>query len=164
MIAFIKAVGALAWALLTWLFELLVRVVNWLRKPGNPLKSLCAVLAFGLLCSGLQAYEREREIASLAMAITEQARTCATEKGELATRVDQCHAALATVAGLEQRKLEALEELRGEVRQTLDLSQRTAAAADARAADFARRYGQMPATCQAALAALDTACPELEGY
>lgn len=161
--------------LLTALYGLVMdtvaSVLEWLRRPGSKLKLVCGVLAFGCLVSGMAAFEREQRIRTLGQQIITITAECKTRTEELAdqvaerdARVAERDARLATIASALRAEADKLKALQAENAAALEQLARKIEAAENDAQAWRDRYESRAPSCEAALQALDAACPELKGY
>ena len=138
--------------------------LEWLRKPGHKIKALCAVLALWAGIASLTAYRANQKVIVFVQ-------RCEAEKGALQVQID---AKNLTITQKEQALADIQSTLDAEAAKLRDLQARNAGlkaqteAAQERAAKseaaFQREFDRKPATCTAALNALQAACPTLEGY
>lgn len=146
MIAFLTAV----WKLIT---GAATGVVNWLRDPCGCARAIGLVLAVACLYLAVQSYQRGQAGAVIAAQLE-------AEKA----RVAEQDAALADIAiALEDEARKLDEQKQAGAKALRELADKLASA-DARAAEWGRRYAERPASCAAAIAQLDSACPDLRGY
>lgn len=127
--------------------------LRWLRNPCGCARAIGLVLAGVCLYLALQSYQRGQETAAL-MAQIEQEQQ----------RVRDRDRALAEVSDALRLEADKLEAAKAEGAQALRELADDLADATARAAEWEARYAERPATCAAALAQLDYACPSLRGY
>ena len=137
---------------------------DWLRKPGNTVRGLCAVFAFGFLAAGMQSWQRGTVI------VQQQADYVALrvktdgEKAELQERIAAREATIAKFTELARQQKLLLEQA------ARDNAEAVAAARAAQdlAAQSERKYQdafmQRPPECKAALEVMAAACPTLKGY
>ncbi|MCD7096920.1 hypothetical protein [Stenotrophomonas sp. MMGLT7] len=151
-------------AIWAWFWKLLARFFSWLRKRGNGLKVLCAVLAFASAVAGLLAFEREQRVRSLGQQIVTIETECKTTTSQLQDAVAARDARLGEIAAALRAEAEKLKALQAENAAALEQLAGQIEAAEQDAATWRERYSQRPADCEAVLQLLDAACPALKGY
>lgn len=155
--------GALK-AVWTFILDTVRDFFNWLKKPGNKLKLVCAVLAFGTAIAAMQAYKAEQAIVVFQL-------QCEADKTGLQSTIAARDLTI-TEKNQALSKIEA--NLKAEAAKLLELqsqnaaleaeNKRKAAAAEKSAAAFQREYANKPPTCTAALEMMEAACPTLRDY
>ncbi|MGO1069325.1 hypothetical protein [Lysobacter sp. CA199] len=138
--------------------------IEWVGRPGNKLKLVCAVFAFAAAVQSMAAYRAEQETRVVIAERNADKATCAADKADLS----------AAIAGRDSALTLAAEKLKAEADKAALLAQlnvglqaeveRRAKEAERSAAAFEREYKRKPPECSAALAAMAAACPTLEGY
>lgn len=164
MLGFLKSVWDALCAIGRFIAETVREFFDWLRKPGSKLKLFCAVLAFFLAVAALRAYSAEQQIVTITQA-------CEVEKGKLNATIAndkltlaQRDAALADIAKnlkAEADKLRALKAQNAALAAELEAKRAQAALSEAA---YLREFHNRPATCTAALNAMEAACSTLRDY
>lgn len=160
----LKAV-ALARAIGAFFLERIRAVVEWARDPKRDWWKI-GCLSFGglFLVAAMYAENRRREV----LIVTERCETVTTTlKTELVTvrtTGDLDRADLATCRTFMQAVADGRQDVESENREALLALEREARAADARAAEWKRRYDNKAPSCTAALAALEGPCAEFADY
>lgn len=136
-------------------------LVVWLRKPGNKLKAMCAVLAMVAAIACLTSYQKNQSF----LVVTQQLDTVRAEAGLAKTRIGELEATLATYREQErlyaeaQRKRTAallLAQQQNEAALSVIEKQRAESERSNRA--WWQAYAKRPDACKAAQEALDVAC------
>lgn len=137
---------------------------DWLRKPGNTVRGLCAVLAFGFLAAGMQSWQRGTVIVQQQADYVALQAKAESEKRTLSQQVADREATIAKFVELSKRQ-KALLETAAKENQAAVLASREA---QARAAESEQKYQdafmKRPPECKAALEVMAAACPTLKGY
>lgn len=138
--------------------------IEWLRKPGHWIKALCAVLAMWAGIASITAYQARQHVIVVVQ-------RCEADKGALQLQIT---AREMTIAQKDQALTAIQETLEAEAAKLRDLQARNAglkaetaaaqAAAEKSAAAYQREFDNKPATCTAALNAMEAACPSLQDY
>lgn len=139
-------------------------LVQWLRRPGNKLKAVCAVLALATAIACLTSYQKNQRI----LVVTEER---AADARKFAAREAELQAVIST---FKQQEIDFETAVRAEATRLLEARAQSAAAtaevkrrqeaAEKSAAAFKREAANKPDTCKAALKALEAACPTLRDY
>jgi hypothetical protein len=136
----------------------------WLRKPGNKIKFACAVLAFITAIAAMRAYEAEQQIV-LVTAACDEAKGDLTETiGARDLTIAQKNQALGDIERTLNAEAAKLRELQLQNVALAAENERKALAAEVSAEAFRREFNRKPATCSAALEAMEAACPTLRDY
>lgn len=160
----IKSLWRLVTGLAGLVMDLAVEAVQWLRRPGNKLKAVCALLAIASLIAGLNSYTRGIKINELRNRIVFVTTQCEADTAALQDDVDARDEQLAKIATSLRAEAEKLEALEAEASAALKSLAERLEAAEREGAAWRDRYNERPDTCRAALELLDSACPALEGY
>ena len=137
---------------------------DWLRRPGNKLRGLCAVFGFLFLAAGLQSWQRGTVIVQQRADYTALKEKTDQEKRTLAQQVADREATIGRFTELaRQQKLLLEQAARDNV-----TAMAAAKAAQALAAESEQKYQdafmQRPPECKAALEVMAAACPTLKDY
>ena len=144
---------------------------EWLRRPGNKVRGLCAVLAFGFLAAGLQSWQRGNTIIQQRADYVRLQEVMDWEKSKLAAEADALMGHIAerdvTIAKFVELADAQMALLQVAAAQA-EAAQAEAKAAKQVAEDAERRYqdafANRPPECEAALQVMAKACPTLKGY
>lgn len=151
-------------ALFGLVVDMFVDTIRWARRPGNSLKMVCGVLAIVALIVGLRSYTRGIQVAELQNRIVVIQTECEAATTELQSDVEARDEKLSKIAEILRAEAAKLEELQAESAAALDDMAERLEAAERQGDDWRERYDDRPIDCAAALEALDTTCPVLEGY
>lgn len=153
----VKAIGGFFIDAARWFFE-------WLRKPGSWVKVLLAGLALWAAIASLTAYQKGQKI--IVITNTYETKIAAKDLriGELVSATEAYRKQEQDFARIARKNTERLDAARKLSVDALAEVATLQAQAEASSAGWRREYGKRPDTCKAALEALDTACPALEGY
>lgn len=137
---------------------------QWLGKPGNKVRGLCAVFGLLFLMAGLQSWQRGTVIVQQRADYVALQKSAAAEKRTLAQQIADREATIRTFTDLAERQKRLLEQ----AAQENALALAAAKAAQARAAESEQKYQdafqQRPPECKAALEVMAAACPTLKDY
>lgn len=151
-------------AALDFVGDLAQSLRDWLRRPGNKMRGICAFFAFGFLAAGLQSWQRGTVIVQQQADYVALREKTDSEKAELQGRVAAREATIAKFTELARQQKLLLEQA------ARDNAEAVAAARAAQelAAQSERKYQdaflQRPPECKAALEVMAAACPTLKGY
>lgn len=139
--------------------------IAWLRKPGrNWWRIGCMLLGFAFMLASFAAWDQRREV----LVVTER---CQAQLIEVRAEADTANAvATDNRRAVETCRTRLVEEV-GRAADVARLAQEAVAKAraDAKAArqsmtEWERNYSRRPPTCEAALRALEDACPTITDY
>jgi predicted HicB family RNase H-like nuclease len=151
-------------AILDFLGDLAQSLRDWLRRPGNKLRGLCAVFGFMFLAAGLQSWQRGTVIVQQRADYT-----------ALKDRTDSEREALQADIGARDKTIKQFTDLAERQKLLLEQAARENAAAVAaaeaqrrRAAESEAKYQEAfnarPPECESALQVMAKACPTLKDY
>jgi len=137
---------------------------DWLRKPGNKVRGLCAVFGFLFLAAGLQSWQRGTVIIQQRADYTALQEKTTQEKRTLAEQIADREATIRRFTDLAERQ----KQLLAQAAQENEVALAAAKAAAVRAAESEQKYQdafqQRPTECKAALEVMAAACPTLKDY
>lgn len=136
----------------------------WLAKPGNKMRGLCAVFAFGFLAAGLQSWQRGTVIVQQRADYTALKEKTDAERADLQGRIserDRRIAQFIEYAEAQKRLLAQLQEQSAAAAAEAEKQRERAALSEAK---YQEAFNARPPECEAALQVMAKACPTLKDY
>lgn len=147
-----------------WLFESAKRFMKWLKKPGSMTKVILVVLIVYGAIATFRSYSANQKIFVITAEYT-KARTDWTERERGYQTAEegflQQQADFKQIVALEAKKLEAARAASAQAVADAEAAKKRA---ELSFADWMKEYDKRPASCKAALNALEAACPALQSY
>lgn len=137
---------------------------DWLRKPGNKVRGLCAVFAFGFLAAGMQSWQRGTVIVQQRADYTRLKEATDHEKRTLAQKIADREATIAHFTALAREQMQLLEQAKRDNAAAVEEARAAQALAAESEKKFQDAFLKRPPECKAALEVMAAACPTLEGY
>lgn len=157
MMKILSAVWSAVVAVVVFLVDTIRSFFEWIKKPGNKLKALCAMLATVTAWAGIVAFQAEQQI----VLITAQ---CETDKGGLRDTIKSKDEALAEITARLTIEAFKMRMLQAANKPLLAENNKKAEAARVSASAFKNEFNKKPPSCAAALEAMEAACPTLREY
>lgn len=144
--------------------DLAMAVRDWLRKPGNKIRGMCAVFALAFLAAGLQSWRRGTVIVQQRQDYVSLKDKTDRERQALLGQVTERERTIERFVQLARQQKELLDKARSESQAALDAARRAQELAAQSERKYQDAFMQRPPECKAALEVMAQACPTLKDY
>lgn len=153
MTAFLKLLKSI-W---DFILETLRDIVEWYRRPGSFLKTVCGVFAGVALWAGFVAYDKEQAIKRVNQEFAESRERCRISIEDRDTR-------LLAISQILDEERKAMERMSESNKALLEQFTSEMATLEQQNQVWKQHYETRDYTCETAIRYLDVACPNLGGY